>query len=46
MWKGLGLCPYMTDGHKSMELWLVTGLVTGNRQSTYCPFRVTEVSEP
>ena len=49
MWKGLGHCPYVTDGHKSMGVRREAeagdrGLVPGNRQNSLDPFRVSGAS--
>jgi hypothetical protein len=45
MWRGLGHCPYVTDGHKSIRGGERTaasdrGLVPRNRQRAYHPFRI------
>ena len=49
MWKGLGHCSYITDGHKSMGVRREAeagdrGLVPGNRQNSLDPFRVSGAS--
>jgi len=46
LWRGLGHCPYVTDGHKFMEgLQLVAGLVSWESGETpTIPFRVIGVS--
>jgi hypothetical protein len=43
----LGYCPYVTDGHKSMEVGAAAGdkgLVSESRQSSYSPFRISQSS--
>lgn len=37
MWKGLGHCPYGTDGHKSMEGLCDRGLVLGVGKASAFP---------
>lgn len=45
MRKGLGLCPYVTDGHKPMgSCGNVTKPSAGSRRSSYHPFRVSRAS--
>lgn len=41
MWGAWAFCHYITDGHKSMRVWLVMGLVPRHRQSSYHPFSVS-----
>jgi hypothetical protein len=46
LWRDLGHCPFLSDGHKSKEsCGLVLGAwCLGIRRNTYHPFRVTKVS--
>ena len=46
LWRGLGRCPYVTDGHKSMECYsLLSGAYCpGTRPNACQPLRVTGIS--